>query len=197
MEKTKYPSPYIIRLFPVCLTVRVFCTDASGSERPDSKMAAAVDKNILGLLNGLAKRLYYDETEITDQFLREELFPDGTEDEFLALMKRYENIMKNMVSTDMDFNQLEAFLSSQTKKREGAITQEQAAACMKFWRSNKTKIHDVLVKKSCWSSKLKDLSWRIDVKSQARHVAEVNAPVAIVEMQIENPQKVRKAIYTC
>ena len=81
---------------------------------------------------------------------------------------------------------MEAFLTSQTKKREGALTQEQAAAFMKFWKAQKTKIHDILVQKSSWNNRLKDMSWRIDVKAQARHIEQLNSPVAIVEMQLEN-----------
>lgn len=44
----------------------------------------------------------------------------------------------------MDFNQLEAFLTSQTKKK-GGLTEAQAAAFSKFWKNNRTKIHNILV----------------------------------------------------
>lgn len=85
----------------------------------------------------------------------------------------------------MDYNQLEAFLTSQMKRKQGSLTQEQAAAFLKFWKSQKVKIHDVLVQRSSWNNKLKDISWRIDLKSQGRHLEQINSPVAIVEMQIE------------
>jgi len=148
--------------------------------------SVSADKNVLGLLNGLARRQYFGETEITDTFLHGELFPDLSDEEFEATLKKYENIMRNIVASDMDFNQLEAFLQSQTKKREGALPLEQAAAFMKFWRSQKNKIHDSLVQKALWGNQLKDVSWRIDLKSQARRVEQINTPVAVVEMQIEN-----------
>ena len=32
------------------------------------------------------------------------------------------------------------------------------------------------------------LSWRIDFKNQARHVTQLNTPVAIVEMKFQNPR---------
>lgn len=149
-----------------------------------SKMAAA-DKNVVGLLNGIARREYFGESEITDDFLHQELFSDLSEEQFDAMLKRYEALMRSIVSADMDFNQLEAFLTSQMKRKQGSLTQEQAAAFLKFWKSQKVKIHDVLVQKSSWNNKLKDVNWRIDLKSQARHLEQINTPVAIVEMQVE------------
>ena len=146
---------------------------------------AAADKNYVGLLNGLARRTYFAEENITDEFLKQELFPDLSQDEFDALLKRCDNLMKNIVAADMDFNQLEAFLTSQRRRRQGAITEGQAAAIVKFWKSQRSKIHDVIVDKSRWNSRMKELSWRIDFKSRARHVEQLNTPVAIVELKLE------------
>ena len=146
---------------------------------------AAADKNVVGLLNGIARREYFGESDITDDFLHHELFSDLSDEQFDAMLKRYEALMRSIVSADMDFNQLEAFLTSQVKRKQGSLTQEQAAAFLKFWKSQKTKIHDVLVQKSSWNNKLKDVNWRIDLKSQARHLEQINTPVAIVEMQVE------------
>lgn len=146
---------------------------------------AAADKNVVGLLNGIARREYFGESDITDEFLHQELFPDLSAEQFDAILKRYETLTRNIVSADMDYNQLEAFLTSQMKRKQGSLTQEQAAAFLKFWKSQKVKIHDVLVQRSSWNNKLKDISWRIDLKSQGRHLEQINSPVAIVEMQIE------------
>ena len=38
-----------------------------------SAEASGIDKSLLAFLNGLAKRIYFDETDITDEFLREEV----------------------------------------------------------------------------------------------------------------------------
>ena len=156
---------------------------------------AAADKNVVGLLNGIARREYFGESEITDDFLHQELFSDLSEEQFDAVLKRYEALMRNIVSADMDFNQLEAFLTSQMKRKQGALTQEQAAAFLKFWKSQKAKIHDVLVQRSSWNNKLKDINWRIDLKSQARHLQQINTPVAIVEMQVEKRSTESKVSY--
>lgn len=89
----------------------------------------------------------------------------------------------------MDFNQLEAFLTSQMKRREAAMTEEEASAYRKFWKVHKNKIHDTLVSKTNWNNSLKQVSWRIDVKSQSKSAENINEPSAIVELQIENPEE--------
>lgn len=170
------------------------CNEMSSVSSLESKMATA-DKNVVGLLNGIARREYFGETEITDEFLHQELFSDLSGEQFDTMLKRYETLMRNIVSADMDFNQLEAFLTSQMKRKQGALTQEQAAAFLKFWKSQKAKIHDVLVQKSSWNNKLKDINWRIDLKSQARHLQQINTPVAIVEMQVEKRSTESKVIF--
>ena len=97
--------------------------------------------------------------------------------------------------TAMDLSQAETFLETQMKKKEGGISQDQAKAFTKFWKNNRTKIHDSLVEKCSWNNKLKNMSWRIDVETRARHADQVSTPTAIVELQIssnEQPQKVNK-----
>ncbi|XP_038072686.1 COMM domain-containing protein 1-like [Patiria miniata] len=140
-------------------------------------------RTVLGLLNGLAKREYFGKDEFTDEFLKEELMASATEEEFSALLSKCKSLLKNIVSGNMDVNQLEAFLTSQTKKK-GGINGAQAAAFSKFWRSNKAKIHDSIVAKSMWGNGLRSMSWRIDIKSQGRHIDQINTPTAIVELQL-------------
>ena len=90
--------------------------------------------------------------------------------------------------TDMDLNQAETFLSSQARKRDGGITEDQAKVFLKFWKNQKTKIHETLVQQCLWDNTLKSLSWRIDVKAQTRNLEHINTPTAIVEMQLGNRQ---------
>ena len=88
-------------------------------------MAASVDKKLLGLLNGIAKREYYGESEITDDLLHEELYSGMEKAAFDILLNRFQNLVKTMTNSDMDFRQLEAFLTSQMKRREDALSEEQ------------------------------------------------------------------------
>lgn len=141
-----------------------------------------------GLLNGIAKRDYFGSTEITDEFLKNELYPNLSDEEFNAIYSKFSHLLKNIISTNMDFNQLEAFLTSQTKK-QGGLTEVQAAAFSKFWKNNKTKIHNVMVTRTTFGKTLKNVSWRIDLKAQAKKLDQINTPTAIVELQLANRSK--------
>ncbi|XP_053918720.1 COMM domain-containing protein 1 [Cuculus canorus] len=107
---------------------------------------------------------------------RHEAPPDALRDKMGALLQ-------SIASADMDSNQLEAFLTAQTKK-QGGITSDQAAVIAKFWKKNRTKIHESLISQSRWDNVLKNMNWRVDLKSQSRHIDQINTPVAIVEMEI-------------
>ncbi|NXQ37011.1 COMD1 protein, partial [Alaudala cheleensis] len=89
----------------------------------------------------------------------------------------------SIASADMDLNQLEAFLTAQTKK-QGGITAEQAAVIGKFWKSHRTQIHESLISQSQWEHVLRNMSWRVDLQAQQRHTDHINTPVTIVEMEL-------------
>lgn len=91
--------------------------------------------------------------------------------------------LQSIASADMDLNQLEAFLTAQTKK-QGGITSDQAAVIAKFWKNHRTHIHESLINQSRWDNVLKNMNWRVDLKSQLRHIDQINTPVAIVEMEV-------------
>nr|XP_009685177.1 PREDICTED: COMM domain-containing protein 1 isoform X1 [Struthio camelus australis] len=100
---------------------------------------------------------------------------------------------KSIASADMDLNQLEAFLTAQTKK-QGGITSDQAAVIAKFWKNHRIKIRESLINQSRWDNVLKNMNWRVDLKSQSRHIDQINTPVAIVEMELgRNGQVTRKS----
>ncbi|NXP42031.1 COMD1 protein, partial [Leiothrix lutea] len=89
----------------------------------------------------------------------------------------------SIASADMDSNQLEAFLTAQTKK-QGGITPDQAAVIAKFWKNHRAQIHESLIGQSRWDHSLRNISWRVDLKAQLRHVEQINTPVAIVEVEL-------------
>ncbi|XP_015413336.1 PREDICTED: COMM domain-containing protein 1 [Myotis davidii] len=119
----------------------------------------------------------------TEELLRSQLYPEVPPEEFRPFLAKMRGILKSVASADMDFNQLEAFLTAQTKK-QGGITSDQAAVISKFWKSHKTKIRESLMNQSRWDSGLRGLSWRVDGKSQSRHSAQIHTPVAIMELEI-------------
>jgi len=51
-------------------------------------------KNTLALLNGIARRAYYKESEITDEFLKSQIYPDMPQDEFQKLVSRFANLIR-------------------------------------------------------------------------------------------------------
>jgi hypothetical protein len=62
-------------------------------------------------------------------------------------------------------------------------------------------LHAKVRKNAMWGTSLNKFAWRIDVKSKARAVAEMNEPVAIVELtlgkkvtlMISSPRRCRTA----
>ena len=121
------------------------------------------DKKLMGLLNGITKRDFYGDTDISNEFLKEQLYPDLPEEDFEVILTQYQNILKNMIYSDMDLNQLDAFLTSIIHKKQNSITEEQKGSIMKFWKANKQKLHDVIVEKVSFNNSLKTFKWRIDV----------------------------------
>ncbi|XP_072860071.2 COMM domain-containing protein 1 isoform X2 [Pogona vitticeps] len=140
-------------------------------------------KPLLGLLNGIAQATYYGNAEITEELLREQLYPETAPQEFGVLRAKMTGIVKSIASADMDSNQLEAFLTAQTKK-PGGITADQATVIAKFWKNHRVKIRESLIDQSKWENSLKNMSWRVDLKSQSRNGDQLNSPVAIVEMEL-------------
>ncbi|XP_029424873.1 COMM domain-containing protein 1 isoform X2 [Nannospalax galili] len=147
-------------------------------------MAGEVEssKALSGLLNGLAQNAFHGHSGITEELLRSQLYPEVPAEEFRPFLAKMRGILKSVASADMDFNQLEAFLTAQTKK-QGGITGEQAAVISKFWKSHKIKIRESLVSQSRWDNGFRGLSWRVDAKSQSRHSAQIHTPVAIIELE--------------
>ncbi|PKK20610.1 copper metabolism (Murr1) domain containing 1 [Columba livia] len=140
-------------------------------------------KPLSGLLGGIAQAAYYGNADITEELLRGQLYPEAAPEEFRALRAKMGGLLQSIASADMDLNQLDAFLTAQTKK-QGGITSDQAAVIAKFWKNHRMKIHESLINQSRWDNLLKNMNWRVDLKSQSRHIDQINTPVAIVEMEL-------------
>ncbi|XP_076191083.1 COMM domain-containing protein 1 isoform X1 [Aptenodytes patagonicus] len=140
-------------------------------------------KPLSALLSGIAQATYYGNADITEELLRGQLYPEAASEEFRALRAKMGGLLQSIASADMDLNQLEAFLTAQTKK-QGGITSDQAAVIAKFWKNHRIKIHESLINQSRWDNVLKNMNWRVDLKSQSRHIDQINTPVAIVEMEL-------------
>jgi hypothetical protein len=84
-----------------------------------------------------------------------------------------------MAEENWDVSKLERIL----KKTQ--LTPENQKTLIAFWTNEKDKIHDFVVKKSKWNNSLSSLSWRVDMKTASKNVAEINEPVAIFEFGSE------------
>nr|XP_013816951.1 PREDICTED: COMM domain-containing protein 1 [Apteryx mantelli mantelli] len=135
------------------------------------------------LLGGIAQAAYYGKAGITEDLLTSSAFPVSPPQEGRAAQAACGGILQSIASADMDLNQLEAFLTAQTKK-QGGITSDQAAVIAKFWKNHRIKIRESLINQSRWDNVLKNMNWRVDMKSQSRHIDQINTPVAIVEMEL-------------
>lgn len=141
---------------------------------------------LAALINGIIRLDYYGDSTITEELLKNELYPEESSDNFAALLHKIRALIKSMASSDMDQTQAETFLVSQTKKRDGAITDSQAKVLLQIWKSHRVRVHDSLVRSCVWNNRLSNINWRIDVKSRSRNVEQLNAATAVVELELEN-----------
>ena len=91
-----------------------------------------------------------------------------------------------MAGSDMDHNQAETFLVSQTKKRDGGITEQQSKVLLQVWKSHRARVHDSVLRSCIWNNRLRNINWRIDVKSRSRAVEQLSTATAVVELELEN-----------
>ncbi|XP_040891692.1 COMM domain-containing protein 1 [Toxotes jaculatrix] len=143
-------------------------------------------KSLSGLLNGIAQKVYYKNTEITEELLKNELYPELSREQFEALHEKMKGALKSIATADMDHAQLEAFLTAQTRKQgSGGVSAEQAAALSRFWKSQRVRVRESLLAQSRWEPGLRGLSWRVDLQAAAsRGDTAHGGPVALVELEL-------------
>ncbi|XP_029294899.1 COMM domain-containing protein 1 [Cottoperca gobio] len=143
-------------------------------------------KSLSGLLNGIAQNVYYNNTDITEQLLKDELYPELSQDEFKAVHEKMKGLIKSIATADMDHAQLEAFLTAQTKRQgSGGVNGEQATALSRFWKSQRLRVRESLLAQSRWEPGLRGLSWRVDLHTaDSRGDAAHSCPVALMELEL-------------
>ncbi|XP_047433539.1 COMM domain-containing protein 1 [Mugil cephalus] len=143
-------------------------------------------KSLSGLLNGIAQQMFYKNSDITEELLKDELFPELSPDQFKALLDRMTNLLKSIATADMDHAQLEAFLTAQTRKQgSGGVSPEQAAALSRFWKSQRVRVRESLLSQSRWEPGLRGVSWRVDLQTSAsRGGGAHGGPVALMELEL-------------
>ncbi|KAM6972065.1 COMM domain-containing protein 1 [Aplochiton taeniatus] len=146
---------------------------------------ADTTKSLSGLLNGIAQNVYYNNDEITEELLKNELYPDLTQEEFHAHHEKVKGLLKSIAMADMDQAQLEAFLTAQTKKQGGGgVSAEQAAVLSRFWKSHRARVRESLLRQSRWEPALRSLKWRVDLQTSSSRGETTNSAVALVELEL-------------
>lgn len=151
------------------------------------------DKKIIALLNGIVKRDYYGDVDISNDFLKEQLFPDLSDDDFQSVLTQYEMILKNMIYSDMDLNQLEAFLTSLIRRKQNQISDEHKSAIVRFWKSNKQKLHSLIMKEASFNNSLKTFKWRIDLDYKDN--SQASEPKVVFEIGLDKKDKFEKLVF--
>lgn len=139
------------------------------------------DPKLFGaLLNGVFKRLFESNELITPTYLKEQVFQrsDTTVEEIARACDLVARLLRQCSVENYDPARLEGML------QKTQFSQVQQDCILKFWRNNKSKVHEKNVASCNWQSSLKGLAWRLDVKSKARHVENLNDVSAIVELTV-------------
>ena len=124
------------------------------------------ERSVFALLNGLVKRMFFKE-HLTDEFLHHELYSELPNEDFNILIGKYETLIKNISYSNMDLKQLDAYLTSQSKKKPDFLSEEEVKSLTKFWNQNRQKINDVVFSKTQIENKLIKVQWRIALSSKS------------------------------
>jgi len=57
-------------------------------------------KMLMGLINGIVRLDYYDDRTITEELLKQELYPEESSDNFVALLHKIRTLIKVKLRTD-------------------------------------------------------------------------------------------------
>ena len=118
---------------------------AGGGARPGQAKMATQDVKILGgLVSGLAKRTFFGDASFTDEFIKEQLFPDTTVEEFDGLVQQFEGLLRTAAREDMDLKHVE--------NAAAGLSAPSQEAFLKFWKAQKSKIHERVLKQASWNN---------------------------------------------
>lgn len=140
------------------------------------------------LLTGVMKKIFEGNDAISSTMLKEQVFLDSSEtvEEIGAMMNSCADILNKAAFENSELPKFEGLLSE-----SGSFSSIQTDVFTKFWGLNRLKVHDAICKDLTWSDSLEKFAWRIDVKTKSRTVAEMNDPVAIVELKVKGDDKER------
>lgn len=141
------------------------------------------EKSFVALLNCLKKRLFEGDTSITNELIGEQLFGNGDPAEVEAEIGSIEELLRRAAEGNWEVSKMENVLN-----RVGNFTPQQMSLCIAWWTNKKEKIHSSVILKTIWNNTLKQLSWRVDIKTASKSAPEVNEPIALFEIATSGSQ---------
>jgi len=134
------------------------------------------------LLSGLAKRLFYGEAALTNESLVERLWGssgEGGVDTVAALaeVQTWEEFLSGAAANSWDVGKVEEVLL------KTSVSADHVKVFATFWNAEREKIHTALVRTSNWNGRLKKVSWRADMKTMGKTGADLNEPLALLELR--------------
>jgi len=134
-------------------------------------------------LTGVARNILLGEKEITPQYLKQELFKENdtvTIEHLGAMFTVCAQLLKQAAYLNSEIPELEQAVIKATE-----LNEMQQKTLVRYWRTQKSKVHDALRKRTKWNNSLKQFAWRIDTKTKSKDAKEsISDPVAIVELSI-------------
>jgi len=133
------------------------------------------------LLVALVKRDFYGEQGFGNEVLVEQLFSgDADKQAAEAEIQGFVDLVEAAAAGYWDTTRL-------LKRLENSqLSADHLKVIAAFWANEREKIHEVLVRRSAWNGHFSKLSWRVDVKTVGKSSAELNEPVALLELRTDN-----------
>jgi len=140
------------------------------------------------LLSGLAKRLFYGEAALSNEGLVERLWGTSGEGGFdtvaaLAEVQTWEEFLSGAAANSWDVGRVEEVLN------KISVSGDHVKVFAAFWNTEREKIHAALVRSSNWNGRLKKVSWRVDMKTMGKTGADLNEPLALLELRTVSGHK--------
>jgi len=116
------------------------------------------------LLNGLIKKRFYHDADITSDFLKKQLFGNSrlSPDKIDQVIMECDRVLNQAATQDWSLDTLQRYLV------QTDLTKELSDVFNHIWKMEKPKIHNSFVNASVWSPTYSSLLWRIDVKTNSK-----------------------------
>ena len=138
-------------------------------------------RNLKALVSALLKLDFYDDASVSLELIQSQLFGKSAmeADAVAAFLATLREMLAEAAKGHWTMDALQEKLSAAN------MAAEHVGAAVSIWRSDRDKVQAVLMRRSTYNSRMKDVAWRVDVATNSKRVKEVDEPVAIVELNTD------------